>query len=260
MKLTRAFFLVAFIALPLVAQRDSVVVRGTLQDTLTGRPVVGAMVEFAATWQGRGSTDSMGHFTVWSKLRGPTFLRVHCPHTRGIRPGVLDSAAIDTRALEPTPLLIRTVASRCIPPAYSETRVEVSGYWLTGFKTNHLTIDKASWDTVRYWGGSGARGGMEVLWTPGVSPRFPRQPDRPEWPNPLIWSMWELWPTDMVRWYFRPRGMTTCFRVQWAGRLLGPGVPDSVKAGRYYMLSSPYRFIVDTSRKISLASDSHCEY
>src|SRR3954462_12503987 len=101
--------------LPLPALQAQVVVTGTVTDSLSHRPVVGAVVQLANDTQGfvrTTNTDSLGGFRIDSVRPGPYIIGFFHP--------TLDSLGID---LSPKQLTVRQVAEErvdlAIPSAHT---------------------------------------------------------------------------------------------------------------------------------------------
>lgn len=124
---------VAGIPLPCAAQ--TTIIRGTVRDSLTGRPLVAAMVEAGR----RDSTDDRGAFTLGHVPSGEVTFGLFCP-TRTMRG---KNILLQRMRLVPGTELsidLRVDTVLCDEPEYREFRAELRGLYARGFEWDGFRI------------------------------------------------------------------------------------------------------------------------
>lgn len=232
-----ALFMAVFSAAALPAQQDSVVVRGTILDRVTGRPLVGAHLAFSAEGRGWTVADTLGRFVLSPKRRKQQKLLVTCPRPREAWGATLDSIAIELRPGLDTTIVVQVASALCDMPAFAERRLELTGLFSAGFEENRFFPDADSTGRPPIWGGN-AGGRHAVV---GWSARGLAQ--RPPWPDP---------PEGV--------GSSSCYRVHWVGTLTGPGLKNPTPAGFISMgRIANYSFVVDSTIELKAVARSACD-
>jgi hypothetical protein len=215
---------------PLVAQQDSVTVRGTVVDRGTDTPIAGAYIAFGAEHRGWTVAATLCRFILVPHVRGHQTLLVTCPRPRGVWGESLDTVAIDLHAPLDTTLVVSVTGSLCDLPAFAERHLDLSGFYSLGFEENRFFPDPDTLGRPLIWGGNPASGHAEVTWSAaGLAQRPP-------------------WPAQ----HGAKRSSSYCLRVRWVGTLTGPGAKDSV--GRI----AAFTFVVDSTISVASAPAANC--
>ena len=231
----RALLLAVVIAPTLQAQEDPVVVRGTIIDRSTRRPLAGAYVAFLGEARGWTIADSLGRFTVSPYIRQRQELLVTCPRPRGVWGETLDSIVVDLRPGLDTTIVAEVASARCDLPAFAERQLELSGFFSVGFEENRFFPDPDSTGRPLIWGGNAASRHAIVGWSEAG------RAQRPPWPDP-------------------PGGPASsyCYRVRWIGTLVGPGAKNPFPPGTISGIIAAFSFTVDSTVDVKPAATSDC--
>ena len=199
---------------------------GTVRDSASGRPLVGAFVA-AQLMLGRARTDSRGHFALSQVTPGVQQFELNCPSrtllgrqllAKRVRVPAHDSAIVD----------LRVDSSLCDEPPYREVKGEFRGFYSTGFEHSAFSVCA---DTAL-----------------GIPPRPARAGDDDGWSEMTAWvSFTDQGLADWRRFQASPaadsaeaverRGFGARY-VRWHGTLTGPGSFG-------HMGVSDYQIIVD---------------
>jgi hypothetical protein len=214
------------------AQGNPVVVRGSVVDRESGRPLAGAYVAFPAEARGWTVADSLGQFVLSAQVRNRQTLLVTCPRPSGAWGATLDSLRIDLQPSLDTVIVVLVTSAQCALPPYTERHLELGGVFATGFETNRFIPDPDSSGRPLFWGGE-ARGRYAVVSWSAVG-----QAQRPTWPDS---------PGDPTSPY--------CYRVRWVGTLTGPGRRNPVAID---MRVAAYSFVVDSTISVVAEPVASC--
>jgi hypothetical protein len=232
----RAILALALSASSLHGQQDSVVVRGTIIDGASGRPVAGAFVAFLVEARGWTVADSLGRFVLSPRVRNARSLLITCPRPREAWGETLDSVRINLQPALDTTIVVRVTSARCDLPEFAERRLEVGGLFSLGFEENRFFPEADSTGRPLIWGGNVAGRHAVVGWSKAG------RAQRLEWPDP-------------------PGGLASsyCYRVRWIGTLIGPGLKDPTPPGSISMgRIANFSFIVDSTLEVNAVARSDC--
>ena len=110
-------------------------VRGTVTDSATGRPVARARFILRSR-PGLGITDSSGHYLAPGARVGRAELVVFCPTSRALRGKRVLSRWVDVGPKTDTVVDLTMDMSRCVDVPESHRRVELTGYYRSGFESS----------------------------------------------------------------------------------------------------------------------------
>ncbi len=188
------------------------VIYGTITDSLTGAPLVGARVEvLCSRCDDRVETDSMGRYAYGRIPNGTWNIEYYCPSlTRLGRFMTKRRASVGVEAAEVNILVPRGV---CIEPPYFEEVGVFRGRWSRGFEEDSFRPcdgDTTTTRTARLVNPRPSGAGGRVTLSPVAEAQFER------WP-------WRI---------RRQGGVGQTYFVVWRGTFRGPGQygPSNVHA------------------------------
>ena len=121
---------------PAVGAQQPGSLTGTITDSVTGKPVVGARVAAdCARCYGRHPTDSAGRFRLTNLPEGRMAIEAHCPSATGLGAEIAEREVLIAAARETT-LDIRVQPGTCVEPAYGERRGIFRGLYTPGFESS----------------------------------------------------------------------------------------------------------------------------
>ena len=185
-----------------VCAQDSIgVIRLTISDAGSGRPLENIVAGLPREGRGWEWTDDRGRAILPVYQAGTHRLFIECPRPRGVW-----GAPLDTLSFLAYPGLDTTIAqpvdyAKCGLPEFSVRRVRLSGHYLSAFETDRFFPAPDSLGRPRFWGGHPSSRHARVMWT-----EIGRA-QRPHWPIDSVASEY-------------------CFHVEWVGTLAGPGRAD----------------------------------
>jgi hypothetical protein len=214
------------------AQQPGATVRGTVTDSATGRPVVGARVSAQCPGcLGRHATDSVGRYAL-EAAPGSFVLEFHCP-SRTLLGRRLARREVTVAPGAEAVVDVRVGPGACYEPPYAERSGVFRGHYTPGFESSRFVPCPDS--------AVGLAGGLlpgERLFTPAAWAEYAPAAARARdvtWPSGA--------PRD--RW-----GNPTYF-VVWRGTLRGPG--------QYGHLGvSEFGFTVDSVLSVRAAGRDDC--
>ncbi|NUO61952.1 MAG: carboxypeptidase regulatory-like domain-containing protein [Gemmatimonadaceae bacterium] len=138
LELTSVVMLASALALaaPRLPAQQPVSLTGTITDSATGKPVVGALVAAACDrCYGRHPTDSAGRYRLTGLPEGRVTIEAHCPSATGLGGEITTTRVVIAAGREST-LDIRVPPGTCAEPAYVERRGIFRGYYTPGFEAS----------------------------------------------------------------------------------------------------------------------------
>src|SRR5690242_5094343 len=113
-------------------------VTGTITDSTSGLPIVGARV---AVWckdcYGRYPTDSFGRYRIAHLPAGRFPIEFHCPSVAFVG-AEIQHGTVTVASNRETIINVRVPKDHCWEPAYSERTGIFRGYWTPGFESSRF--------------------------------------------------------------------------------------------------------------------------
>ncbi len=208
------------------------VIYGTITDSLTGAPLVGAKVRVrCATCAGRHETDSSGRYAVGRLPNGYWEIEYHCPSLTMLgRALPIRRASVGLKAAE---VNVVVPPGACYEPPYFEQEGVFRGHWTRQFEGDAFSPCNAD-----------KKGGVMLPEMGGIHPWFARI-----WPTISRSSSAEA---QVERWPWpTPKPLDDTYFVEWRGTLRGPGMYG-------HMGVSGFEMRVDTILSLRVAGRRDC--
>jgi hypothetical protein len=171
-------------------------VRGTVTDSITGAPVIGARVAaMCEGCYGRQPTDSLGRYTLIRIPIGANRIEFHCP-SRTVLGRELARRTVAVVAGQESVLDVRVPPGGCYELVYSERVGIFRGVWTPGFESSAFVpcADSALGVASELLPGKrlvGTRAWAELTTSARVnSPARPKRAPRDAWGNPRYFVVW----------------------------------------------------------------------
>lgn len=207
--------------------QDSAVIRGTVVDRSTGKPVaevrVGVFPGGPKTW---AITDTLGRFTVRPVAPGSRRVFVECPRART---WWADTVSVHVAPGSDQTLALTVGTPICTRPPNESRELVLTGAYETGFESFGFLPDADSLGRPVVWGGTYSGLGLPVEFTQAVADQH---------------FVWPKIPASNG--YY-------CYAVRWRGTLRGP-----LGASGVIMIPGEYLWRVDSILAVTAADPSRC--
>ena len=130
------FALISLASASSVAAQTTGTVRGTVTDSATGAPIVGAKVAVICSGCfGRHPTDSLGRYTIERVPVGTYTVEFNCP-SRTMLGRALPQQRVTVGEDSVSDIAVTVAPGSCYEPPYSELTGVFRGYWTPGFESS----------------------------------------------------------------------------------------------------------------------------